>query len=161
MPDSLPITTVPPRPQLSPALAACIAAIAVILTHLFGQSQVPHTSPVPGPDGGGQISPILPPKPAPDQGGDKPKPDDLITPSDDPGDPKAVITVKDSHGLPVNEEVGLGHQIVFSSEKSVHGKQSTSIVWTIEPSVQRTQSSDNSQVVVTPRRHTLSLEYSK
>lgn len=63
--------------------------------------------------------------------------------------PVAAITVVDSHGMAITDEVGYGQQIVVSAEKAIRGKGPNSLVWRVKPQFQTFTSPDKSLMVIT------------
>ena len=111
----------------------------------------PSPSPSPAPKPEPQPSPQPTPTPTP-----APKPGPTPTPSPNPSpvpvpntDPVACINVTDSAGNPITGDVLPGCQLVVSSEHSVHGPDATSLIWVVEPAVQKFVSPDGGTLVIT------------
>ena len=131
-----------------------ILVLTAIASILGGMHVAPAPTPTPNP----QPAPILIPTPTPTPiPQPTPQPIPQPTPSPTPApvptppitDPIACINVTDSTGNPITGDVLPGCQLVISSEHSVHGPEATSLVWVIEPAVQKFVSPDGGTLVIT------------
>ena len=125
-----------PNPQgISPTIAIIITILAAIASALGGRAL-----PLPTPPDGGK-TPIIDVKP-----NDTPVPVPTPSPIDVP---VASIAIKDSKGLPINTEAGLGQMLIFTADKSIHGPDIQSLKWIVEPDVQNVTSDDGNTLYLT------------
>ena len=131
-----------------------ILVLTAVASILGGMHVAPAPTPTPNP----QPAPILIPTPTPTPiPQPTPQPIPQPTPSPTPApvptppitDPIACINVTDSSGNPITGDVLPGCQLVISSEHSAHGPESTSLVWVVEPAVQKFVSPDGGTLVIT------------
>ena len=109
-------------------------------------SPIPHVDPSPSPTPQPSPKPTPAPRPIPEP---TPSPTPAPVPTPPITDPIACINVTDSSGNPITGDVLPGCQLVISSEHSAHGPDATSLVWVVEPAVQKFVSPDGGTLVIT------------
>ena len=158
-------STVPPSTPIDwkHVLILILTAVSSVLAGMHvapAPGPIPQPAPIVNPTPGPTPSPTPQPAPKPSP---QPIPQPTPTPSPSPTptpnpapvpippitDPIACINVMDSSGNPITGDVLPGCQLVISSEHSAHGPDATSLVWVVEPAVQKFVSPDGGTLVIT------------